>query len=129
MKPAELAPAATVTDLGTVIRASSSDSAMAVAEDAGALKDTVQLVEALGARVFGLQLKDDKLSWAPVTIVPPAPAVPIAAPSANVPSASVTLMVVSDAAADVVTVRTATTPSWITFALRPPALNPVRKHS
>ena len=129
MKLAELVPAATVTDPGIVSRESSSDSAMTVAEDAGALKFTVQLVEALDAKVPGLQLKDVKLSWVPVVIVPPAPVVSIAAPSASVPNALVTLIVVSDAAADVFTVRTATTPFWITFALRPVELNPVRKHS
>jgi hypothetical protein len=37
-------------------------------------------------------------------------------------------MVVPDDVADIVTVRTATTPFWMMFAFSPPEPSPVRKH-
>ncbi len=70
MKVAELAPADTVTDVGTVSTALLSDTVTATGEETASLKLTVQLVEAPEAKVPGLQLSDATLSGNAV-IVPP----------------------------------------------------------
>lgn len=128
VKVAELAPAGTVTVAGMVIRELVLDSATEVRADAAWFKVTLQVPEALGATTSGLQRNDVKLGGTVVAIVPPEPVVWIALPDAEVLRALVTLIVVEDVAADSVTVRTATTPFWMTFAFSPLELSPVRKH-
>jgi len=71
MKLAELAPDCTVTDAGIVSKALLSDSVTVVAEEATALKVTVQVVDAPEVTVLGLQLNEVKLIGTTVVIVPP----------------------------------------------------------
>ena len=123
MKVAELAPADTVADGGTVSRALLSDSVTVAPEEAAWFKLTVQEVKAPEATVAGLQLNEVKLIGTPVVMVPPVAVVWIALADAEAPSVLVTLMLVPDEEADNVTLRTATTPFWITFPF-----SPVRRH-
>ena len=69
MNVAELAPADTVTDAGTVSRALLSDRETVVPEGADWFKLTVQEVKAPEATVLGLQLNDVRLSGTPVVTV------------------------------------------------------------
>src|SRR5580700_2739882 len=128
MKLAELAPEDTVTDAGIVSRELLSDRVTVVAPEAVWLKPTVQVVEAPEVTLPGLQLKDVKVGGTAVVIVPPVAVVGIAAPPAEVLSGLVTLIVVPELVADIVTVSTATTPVWITLAFSPPDSSPVKKH-
>ena len=70
VKVAEVAPAGTVTDAGIVSRALLSDSVTVLPAETASFKLAVQVMEAPGATVPGLQLKDVKLSGTTV-IVPP----------------------------------------------------------
>ena len=79
MKVAELAPADTVTDVGTVSTALLSDTVTATGEETASLKLTVQLVEAPEAKVPGLQLSDATPRGKAV-MVPPVAAMGSAAP-------------------------------------------------
>jgi hypothetical protein len=126
VKVAEVAPAGTVTAAGTVSKALLSHSVTVVAEEAAWLRVTVQVVETLGAKTPGLQFND--VNPMAVVIVPPVAVVGIALPVARVLTALVTLMVVPRLVADIVTVRTATTPFLMRFAFSPPEPRPVRKH-
>jgi hypothetical protein len=128
MKLAELAPVATVTDAGIVSRELLSDKVTVVAPEAVWLKPTVQVVEAPEVTLPGLQPKDVKVGGTAVVIVPPVAVAGIAVPAAEVLSGLVTLIVVPELVADSVTVRTATTPVWMTFAFSPPEPSPVKKH-
>ena len=119
MKEAELAPADTFTDAGTVSSGLLSESVTVAPEEAGWLKLTVQEVKAPEATVAGLQLSDVKVGSPPIVIVPPVAVVGIALAEAEAPSALVTPMVVPDEVGDNVTVSNATTPFWIRFPFSP----------
>lgn len=127
MKLAELAPVDTVTVAGVVRRALLFDSATAVTEEASWFKLTVQVTEAPDVTVPGLQLRAVNPSGRDVVIVPPVASAGILPPAADVLTGLVTLMVVPELAADIVTVRTATTPFWMTFAFSPLEPIPVKK--
>jgi hypothetical protein len=126
-KIAELAPAITVTDTGTVSSALLSESATAAPVDAASFNPTVQVADAPEANVSGLQLNDVTASGKMVVMVPPA-ALNGSEPADGVaPSALVIAIEVVVVLGERVAVTTATTPFWIMLAFRPFVLTPARK--
>jgi hypothetical protein len=90
------------------------------------LNPTVQMLEPPVINDVGLQLREDTSGT--TKIVPPVAVVGIAPPAAEVLNGLLTLMLAQDAAAAIVTVRTATTPFWMTFVFSSFWPSPVRKH-
>ena len=122
MNVAELAAAATVTDAGTVSVALLFDR-VTIAPPVGAalLRLTVQVLEALGPRLVGLQASAEMSTGAATEMLPPVADMGMAFPIVDAPNAPLTPIVIELALGASPTVTTATLPFGITFVLNPVA--------
>ena len=128
VKVADAAPAAMVTEAGTVSKALLSDSAtMAPPVGAGWFRVTVHVVEVPESIVVGLQARSVRLGETIVVIVPPVAVMGTALPDCAAPNAPVTPIEATVVPGEIVAVTIATTPFWMMFALSPLVLSPVKK--
>ena len=122
LKVFEVAAAATVTDAGTVRRALLSDSVTTTPPaGAGAVRVTVQRLEALGPRVVGLQASAEISAEGATVMIPPVADKGMAPPAAAAPKVLMTPIEIEPALGASATVTTATLPFGIRLALRPAA--------
>ena len=121
MNVAEVAAAATVTDAGTVSIALLFDT-LTIAPPVGAalLRLTVQVLEALGPRLLGLQASAE-MSTGATEMLPPIADMGMASPAMDAPKVPLTPIVIELALGASPTVTTATLPFGITFVLSPVA--------
>jgi hypothetical protein len=117
-----LAAAGTVTDAGAVSVALLFDR-MTIAPPVGAalLRVTVQVLEALGPRLVGLQASAEMSAGAATEMLPPVADMGMAFPIVDAPKVPLTPIVIELAFEASPTVTTATLSFGITFVLRPVA--------
>jgi hypothetical protein len=122
LKLAEVAAAATVTDAGTVSIALLFDT-LTIAPPVGAalLRLTVQVLEALGPRLLGLQASAEMSTGAATEMLPPVADMGMAFPIVDAPKVPLTPIVIELALEASPTVTTATLSFGITFVLSPVA--------
>jgi hypothetical protein len=122
VKLAELFAAGTVTEGGVVSSALLSDKLTAVADDAAALRVTVQVLEPPDGRVAGLHESEDNVTVEPGPLtVPPVPGIEIALPLNDAPRPLKPIEVLRVPAA-IVRCTVAMTPFGITLAFSPDAM-------
>jgi len=124
---AELAPAGTVTDDGTVSRVLLSDKATAVFAEAIWLTPTVHVVDAPEVTDPGLQLIEVTVSGTTTVMVPPVPLIDIGAPEGAAAITLVMPIVADDAVEATVAVTVAIVLLDIRLASKPVEVIPVRK--
>jgi len=125
VKVPERAPGDMATDAGMVNRELLVDNCTVRAEPAIRFNSIVQVLELPETTDVELQLR--VIVSGTTTMMPPVAVVGIAFPAGDVLIALAMPIVVPVVPADIVTLRTATTPFWMGLVLRPPGPIPIRK--